>query len=138
SAQAAVTAVDLHVDQAGRQRIHRRAAVAFDPVADDAERGHLLDQRPRELRPLRVTVDHREDLGIDKFTGPDQIALLLRGERLTQPEVVGSQRLTDAVAQIHTGPSLAFLANHRARQAQFEAPDALGPDETSRTNDPRH
>jgi hypothetical protein len=30
--------------------------------------------------------DHREDLGIDKFTGPDQIALLLRGGQLTQPK----------------------------------------------------
>jgi hypothetical protein len=93
------------VDQAGRQRIHRRAAVAFDPVADDAERGQLLDQRPGELRPLPVAVDHREDLGVDELTGPDEIALLLRGERLTQPEVVGSQRLTDAVMQIHNQAS---------------------------------
>jgi hypothetical protein len=56
-----------------------------------------------KLRPFPVTVDHREDLSIDKLTCPDEIALLLRGERLTQPEVVGSQRLTDAVVQIHDG-----------------------------------
>ena len=142
SAQAAITPVDLHVDQPGRQRIHRRAAIAFDPVADDAERGHLLDQRPGELRPLPVTVDHREDLGIDKLTRSDQIALLLRGERLTQPEVVGSQRLTDAVVQIHNRASLGHRADHRTRtgpawpgplrlqswplrrSAQFEASDS--------------
>ena len=48
-AEAAVTPVQLHVDQAGGERAHRWAAVALDAVADDAQLAHLLDQRPREL-----------------------------------------------------------------------------------------
>jgi hypothetical protein len=48
-----------------------------------------------KLRPFPVTVDHREDLSVDELTGPDQIVLLLRDERLTQPEIIGPQRFAD-------------------------------------------
>ena len=99
-AQAAVAPVDLHVDQSGGHRIHGRTTVAFDPAADDAERGHFLDQRKGELGPLPIVVDHRQDLGVDEGAGAGQVVLLPRGERLTQPELVGAQRLTDGQLQI--------------------------------------
>ena len=82
-AEAAVAPVEFHVDQPGRQRVHRRAAVTLDTVADNTQLGQLLDQRPGKLRPFPVTVDHRQDLSVDELAGPDQIVLLLRGERLT-------------------------------------------------------
>ena len=48
-AQAAVAAVEFHVDQPDGDRAHRRAAVPLDAVADDAQLAHPLDQRPGEL-----------------------------------------------------------------------------------------
>jgi hypothetical protein len=75
-AQAAVSAVDLHVYQPGGDRAHRRAAVPLDAVADNAEPGQLLDQWPRELRTLPEAVDDRQHLAVDKVAGAPQVAQL--------------------------------------------------------------
>src|SRR6185312_6328722 len=45
----AVATAELHVDQSGRERVHRRATVALDAVTDDAQLAELFDQGPGEL-----------------------------------------------------------------------------------------
>ena len=94
-AEAAVTPVQLHVDQSGGDRAHRWAAVALDAVADDAERAHLLDELPRELRPFPVAVDDGQHLGVDERPGALQVVPLGIGQLVAQAEVVGAQRPAD-------------------------------------------
>ena len=96
-AQAAVAAVELHVHQPGRDRAHRRAAVPLDAVADDAELGQLLDQRPGELGPLPVAVDDRQHLVVDEVAGAPPVVALLAGELVGDAEVVGAQRPADVL-----------------------------------------
>ena len=48
-AEAAVAAVQLHVDEAAGERAHARAAVALDVLAVEAELGEPAHQRPRQL-----------------------------------------------------------------------------------------
>jgi hypothetical protein len=71
--EAAVAAVELHVDQACSDRAHRRAAVTLDAVPDDAEGAHLLDERPRELRAFPVTVDDGKHVVVNQGPGASQI-----------------------------------------------------------------
>ena len=78
-AEAAVAAVELHVDQPGRDRAHRRAAVALDAVADDAQLGQPLDQRPGELGALPVVVDDRQHLVVDEVAGAPPVVAAPRG-----------------------------------------------------------
>jgi hypothetical protein len=87
------------VDQTAGEGIHRRAAVPLDAIAHDPQGPQLLHERPRELRPLPIPVDVRQDVAVDELAGPDEVVLLLRGERFSQPVVVGAQRLTDALHQ---------------------------------------
>ena len=94
-AEAAVTAVELHVDQAACDGAHRRAPVALDAVADDAKAAHLLDQRPRELGALPVAADHRQHLGVDEGPGDLQVLALGGGQLVAKAEVVGPQRPAD-------------------------------------------
>ena len=99
-ADAAVAAGELHGDQPGGQRVHGRAAVALQPVTDEACRAELLDDGPGELGPLPVVVDGGQDGVVDELTGPGQIAELVVGELVAQEEVVGGQRIADAGCQV--------------------------------------
>ena len=94
-AEAPVAAVELHVDQPGGDGTHRRASVADDAVADDVEFAQLLDELPWELCPLPVTVDDGQDFGVHEVSGALQIASLVIGQLVAQPEVVGAQRPAD-------------------------------------------
>ena len=99
-ADAAVSAGELHGDQPGGQRVHGRAAVALQPVTDEACRAELLDDGPGELGPLPVVVDGGQDDVVDELSGPGQIAELVGGELVAQEEVVGGQRIADAGCQV--------------------------------------
>ena len=79
-AETSVAAVQLHIDQAGRDRAHRRTPVADDAVADDVESPHLLDQIPRELGSLPVAIDDRQHFGVDEVSGAFQIVTLSVGQ----------------------------------------------------------
>ena len=91
-AEAAVAAVDLHVDEAPGERAHPRAAVALDAVADQAELAEAAEQRPRRLGALPVVVDHRKHLLVDEAPRAQEVVPLLVGELLADEEVVGRQR----------------------------------------------
>src|SRR5680860_569608 len=97
-AQAAVAPIQLHVDQTGRHRAHRRASVADDAVTDDVERAHLLDQLPGELSAFPVAVDDRRHLGVDELAGALEVAQLGLGQFVAQTEVVGPKDLPICVA----------------------------------------
>ena len=94
-AEAAVAAVQLHVDQAAGERAHARAAVALDVLAVEAELGEPAHQRPRQLGGLPVLVDRRQDLLVDEPAGGDEVLPLLVGELLADVEVVGGERLAE-------------------------------------------
>ena len=53
-AEAAVAAVQLHVDEPAGERAHARAAVALDVLADEPQLGEPAHQRPRQLGALPV------------------------------------------------------------------------------------
>ena len=76
--EATVATTQLHVDQPDRERVEVGTAVPDDPVADDAQRAELLDQRPGELGPLPVAVDHRKHLLVDEGAGALEVAELAR------------------------------------------------------------
>jgi hypothetical protein len=103
-AEAAVAAVELEVDQAVRDRAHRRAAVALDPVAHEPEPPQLLDQVTRELGALPVVVDDRQHLIVNEVPGPIPVVALLRGELVGDPEEVGAAGAADGVE--HGEPAL--------------------------------
>jgi hypothetical protein len=90
-AQTAVATVEFHVYQADGERAHRRAAVAVDAVADHAELGQLLDERPGKLGPFPVVVDDRQHLEVDEVAGAAPVAAFLLGELVGDVEVVGAE-----------------------------------------------
>jgi hypothetical protein len=63
-AEAAVAAVQLHVDQAAGERAHAGAAVVLDVLAVEAELGEPAHQRPGELGGLPVLVDRGQHLAV--------------------------------------------------------------------------
>jgi hypothetical protein len=87
-AEAAVAAVQFHRDQPARHRAHPGAAVAFDVLAEDAELGQPLDQRPADLGPFPVRADDRHDLLVDEPPDGDEVRPLLVGELLADGEEV--------------------------------------------------
>jgi hypothetical protein len=101
-AEAAVAAIDLHVHQAAGRRAHRRAAVALDVLADDAQLRQPPKQRPRQLGPLPVVVDHGEHLIVDEASGREALRLLV-GEGLAHEEVVGRERVAEVLVRHRCG-----------------------------------
>ena len=99
-ADAAVAAVELHRDQPGRQRVHRRTSVALDTVADQTGGTELLDDRPGELGAVPVLVDLGEYLVVDELPGPGQVLQLVGRELVAEVEVVGVQSVADADLEI--------------------------------------
>jgi len=97
-AEAAVAAVQLHRDQPARHRAHPGAAVALDVLADDAELGQPLDQRPADLGPFPVRADDRHDLLVDEPPDGDEVLPLLVGELLADREEVRPERLAEMLA----------------------------------------
>ena len=87
-AEAAVAAVQFHRDQPARHRAHPGAPVALDVLADDAELGQPLDQRPADLGPFPVRADDRHDLLVDEPPDGDEVLPLLVGELLADGEEV--------------------------------------------------
>ena len=87
-AEAAVAAVQFHRDQPARHRAHPGAAVSLDVLADDAELGQPLDQRPADLGPFPVRADDRHDLLVDEPPDGDEVRPLLVGELLADGEEV--------------------------------------------------
>ncbi len=98
-AEAAVAAVELHVQEPGRGRVEAGAAVAVDVVADDPELAEAADQRPGHLGTLPVAADHRQHLIVYEHAHPAQQFELLIGELLAHQEVVGGQRMSEVFEQ---------------------------------------
>ena len=97
-AQAPVAAVQFHGDQPARHRAHPGAPVALDVLADDAELGQPLDQRPADLGPFPVRADDRDDLLVDEPPdGPEPVPLLV-GELLADGEEVRPEGLAEMLA----------------------------------------
>ena len=93
--EAAVAAVQLHVDQAARERAHAGAAVTLDVLAQQSELGEPVHQRPRQLGRLPVVVDRGQHLAVDEPSRGDEVLPLLVGELLAHLEVVGGQRVPE-------------------------------------------
>jgi hypothetical protein len=53
-------------------RAHPGAPIALDVLADDAELGQPLDQRPADLGPFPVRGDDRHDLLVDEPPDGDE------------------------------------------------------------------
>ena len=87
-AEAAVAAVQFHVDQAAGERAHPRTSVALDVLPVEPEVREPAHERPWQLGALPVIVDLREDLGVDEAPGGDEALPLLLGEFVAEPEVV--------------------------------------------------
>ena len=94
-AEAAVAAVQLHVDEAAGERAHAGAAVAGDVLAVEAEVGEPAHQRPRQLGALPVLVDRGQHLVVDEPPRAHEVIPLLVGELLAHEEVVGGQRVAE-------------------------------------------
>ncbi len=104
--QAAVAAVQFHGDQPARHRAHPGAPVALDVLADDAELGQPLDQRPADLGPFPVRADDRHDLLVDEPPDGDEMLPLLVGELLADGEEVRAERLPEMRADDLCHPGL--------------------------------
>jgi len=76
-AEAAIAAAELHLHEAGGERIHRRAAVADQPVADQSQLPKALREGQREVSPLPVVSDHRQHLVLNEMASPGQVVPLL-------------------------------------------------------------
>jgi hypothetical protein len=92
--QAAVTAIELHVDEPAADRVQPRTAVPLDVLADDPQLAQPTDQRPRKLGSLPVTADDRQHLVVDEGPHAGERVDLRVGELLAQEEVVGGERLS--------------------------------------------
>jgi hypothetical protein len=91
-AEAAVAAVQFHVDEAAGERAHPGAAVAGDVLAVELEVDEPAHQRPRQLGALPVLVDRGQHLLVDEPPRAQEVIPLLVAELLADEEVVGRQR----------------------------------------------
>jgi hypothetical protein len=82
--EAAVAAVELHVDESERERAQ--------PGVEQLELGEPARERPRELGPLPVVVDDREHLLIDEPARAQERLPFGLVELLADEEVVGDER----------------------------------------------
>src|SRR5262249_61727552 len=80
----------------------RRAAVAGDAVADDAELGQLLNQFVRKFAPFPVVVDDGEGLAVDEVTGAPPVGAFLGGELVGDSKEVGAARAADRLVHVRT------------------------------------
>ena len=124
--EAAVAAVQLHVDQAARQRAHARAAMPADVLAVEPELGHPAHQRPRQLGRLPVLVDRREHLGVDEAAHLEEVPPLLVGELVADEEVVGGERRTEVLIGNRGGGHALLSSRGRSCRAPWPAPCACG------------
>jgi len=97
-AEAAVAAVQFHRDQPARHRAHPGAPVSLDVLADDAEFGQPLDQRPADLGTFPVRADDRHDLLVDEPPDGDEVRPLLVGELLADGKEVRPEGLPEVLA----------------------------------------
>ena len=126
-AEAAVAAVQLHVDQAARERAHARAAVPGDVLAEEPELGDPAHQRPRQLGRLPVLVDRGQHLLVDEAPHLDEVPPLLVGELLADHEVVGGERLAEVlVGDRRGGHALLLSSRGRSCPAPWRRPCACG------------
>ena len=126
-AEAAVAAVQLHVDQAARERAHARAAVPVDVLAVEPELGEPAHQRPRQLGRLPVVVDRGQHLLVDEAPHLDEVPPLLVGELLADQEVVGGERLAEVlVGNRRGGHALLLSSRGRSCPAPWRRPCACG------------
>ncbi len=95
--EAAVAAMDLHVDQPAGERAHAGTAIARDVLAEQAELGKPMHEGPGQLCGLPVVVDRRQHLLVDEAAHLDEMPPLLVGELLADQEVVRRERLSEVL-----------------------------------------
>jgi len=81
-AEAAVAAVELHVDEAFGQRAHR---------LEETQLGEPAEQRPRKLGGLPVLVDDGQDLLVDEAAGGQEAFVVVVRELVAEAEVVSGE-----------------------------------------------
>ncbi len=113
-AEAAVTAVQLHVDEPAGSRAHRRTAVALDAVAGETELAQPLDQGPWKLGTFPIPRDDGQHLAVHEAARLHEARPLLVRELVAYEEVVGGERLADL-------PGEGRLAHQRSGSASASA-----------------